>query len=140
MKSRVSISLALVTIAIFFSVLRAHGLREGKAERTRQLEYQAQVKKYSDALKPGTTRRMVEGYLRAQNVTYSSMCCVSTAHKGFSELVLIGHERPPWYCSAKNIYVAFEFDAADPSDYSTRQNAADPLSDVTLFPWLEGCL
>jgi hypothetical protein len=81
----------------------------------------------------------VEAWLPAGNVSYGSMCCISTQHHGESLLVQIGQEKAPWYCGKREIYVGFEFDAAaGAGPYS--ENPGDRLSDVVLFPWLRDCL
>jgi hypothetical protein len=110
-----------------------------KTRRVRQSQYESVAKAYAQVLPPGMSRHDVKAYLRAKGQSPFWMCCVSPQHRADSELVKIGQEKAPWYCSRLNIYIAFEFDPAITGESPT-ENPLDRLSDVKLYPWLEGCL
>jgi hypothetical protein len=96
------------------------------AKQKREADYQAAVQSYSDALKPGATRKSVEDYLQAKGVKYEKMCCIDEKNAD-AELVRIGKEKHPWYCSEHDVYIAFQF-------------VDDKLKSITVYHWLEGCL
>jgi hypothetical protein len=131
------IDAVLLTVVVFAIVL--HTQRRRRAAALRMIQYQAQVHQYSEILPLGTTRAEINRYLHARGMKAFQMCCVSTHHRGWSELLKIGQESAPWYCSEENIYVGLEFDSTQ-SQESANEADGDPLADVTLFPWLEGCL
>jgi hypothetical protein len=109
-----------------------------QAQVRREATYQAALLTYSEALTPGMTRSDVERYFRDKGVHFQQMCCVDEK-AGLDDLVKIGKEQHPWYCSEHNVYVAFKFTAAKPTDVFTASDA-DRLRKVTIFHWLEGCL
>ena len=47
-----------------------------QAQIRREVAYQAALCPYSDALKPGMTRKEVEDYLHSNNAQFQRMCCV----------------------------------------------------------------
>jgi hypothetical protein len=106
--------------------------------KEREDTYQTTLKAYSEALPPGKTRKEVEDYLHAGDAHFMQMCCVDE-RSALADLVKIGKEDAPWFCSEQNIYVAFQFVAVEPHDTVTA-NDTDNLRRVTVFRWLEGCL
>jgi len=133
--SLVILGLIVVTLSAF----TVHHVRQKRAQQKREANYQSALRSYSEVLKPGMTRNDVEGYLKAKNVKFTQMCCVAQHTGAFDDLTKIGQEDAPWYCSEQNIYVAFQFTAAE--RYKTpRTHASDTLRAITIFPWLEGCL
>ena len=85
---------------------------EKRAQQTREVAYQSAVRSYSEVLRPGMSRKEVEDYLRAKNVRFRLMCCVDIKESSkdvYDELTKVGQEDPPWACSEKNVYVAFQF-------------------------------
>jgi hypothetical protein len=109
-----------------------------RAERKRLGEYQLTTKAYSDALKQGMTRVEVEGYLRTRGNGFKRVCCFGVRGDAWADLVKIGKEKAPWFCSGHNVYAAFVFD--DPQPRAAIANDDDRLKEVTLYPQLEGCL
>jgi hypothetical protein len=81
----------------------------------REAAYQAALREYSKDLHRGLTRREVEAYLRARNTTFSQTCCGQAGD--YADVILVGIERPPWYCSESYVYVAIEFSAVEPHDW-----------------------
>jgi len=84
------------------------------------------------------TRKEVESYLRAKALGFQRMCCIDE-RSAFADLVKIGSEDAPWYCSEQNIYVAFQFAGVEPHE-ALKVSDSDSLKRVTIFRWLEGCL
>jgi len=118
---------------------------ETRAQQKREATYQSALRSYSEALKPGMTRLEVEGYLRAKDLSFRQMCCVD--RKDFSkrrypvydDLLKIGQEDAPWFCSEKSVYIAFQF-TGRPERQEWPPDSADSLRAVTIYPWFEGCL
>jgi hypothetical protein len=102
------------------------------AKQKREAVYQAALQSYSDALKPGMTRKNVEDYFRSKGIAFQQLCCIFK-ESAFADLVKIGKEKHPWYCSEHNVYVAFRFTAVKPDESET-------LKTITVFHRLEGCL
>jgi hypothetical protein len=116
-----------------------------QAQKKRQAGYQLAVRSYSRALKPGMTRKEVENYLRTKNEAFQQTCCVdpkeTRVRSSWDDLLKIGEEDTPWYCSENNVYVAFQFaDHERRHDYAIRDDDLDTLRAVTLYQTLEGCL
>jgi len=108
-----------------------------QAQSKREAAYQSALNSYCAALKPGMTRKEVEGYFRAKAVGFQQMCCIDE-RSAFADLVKIGTEGAPWYCSEQNIYVAFQFAGVAQRKFEVADS--DTLKSVTIFRWLEGCL
>ncbi len=66
------------------------------------------------------------------------MCCVEE-RSAFADLVRIGQEDAPWYCSENYVFVAFEFAAVE-SHNPLKAYDTDSLKTVTLYRQLGGCL
>lgn len=117
-----------------------------KAQQRRQVEYQKALRSYSEVLKTGMTRKQVEDYFSARNVSFRQMCCVSVKEftrgvydNAYDDLVKTGQENVPWFCSENNVYVAFQFLGSDKNSIP-KAEASDKLKDLTIYRWLDGCL
>jgi hypothetical protein len=64
--------------------------------------YQAVLRSYSNHFKSGSTRKDVEGYLRARSVTFQQ-------RSAESDLFLVGKGTHDWVCSEKYDYLVFHF-------------------------------
>ena len=119
--------------------LFAFGLRYGlekQVRRRREAAYESAVRSYAQVLKPGMTRKEVEGYFRAKKLDFRQTCCVDTkdyAKGSWDDLIKIGEEDAPWYCSSTNVYVGFQF--TGPGDFNGmwRADDLDKLKAVTLY-------
>jgi hypothetical protein len=131
--------LIVISALIIVSAFGIKDMRDKRAEHKRQIEYQSVLKEYSGVLKPGMSRHEAESYLQSKGLSFRQMCCVGRTRTAWADLVRIGEEKPPWYCNQYDIYVAFEFETAEPRG-TTDARDSDRLVDVTLFPWLEECL
>jgi hypothetical protein len=129
----------LILISVSASVFAYAWRKQAQIKRKeREDSYQATLKAYSEALPSGKTRKEVEDYLHARDAHISQMCCVDE-RSALADLVKIGKEEAPWFCSEQNIYVAFQFAVAEPHDV-VEAHDTDNLRKVTIFRWLEGCL
>jgi len=133
--------LILTLVAITLIAFGVRSVLENRAQKKREIAYETALRSYSAALRPGMTRKDVEAYLTARNQKFRLMCCVETkkfATGVYDELTKIGQEDAPWFCSEKNVYIAFEF--AGPQRNPPEAAPSDTLSKITIYPWLEGCL
>ena len=131
----------LALIVITLSAYAVYQIRQKRAQQRRESTYQSLLGSYSEVLKPGMSRKDVEGYLNAKNVRFTQMCCVAQHTGAFDDLTKIGQEDAPWYCSEQNIYVAVQFNAAERyKNPRTETDPSDTLRAITIFRWLEGCL
>ena len=76
--------------------------------------------------------------MRARKIAFSWMY---TAFGGrtegqYADLVKIGEESPPWYCSEEYVYIAFEFSFLG----KWEQNDSDVLERIEIFQPDSGCL
>jgi hypothetical protein len=114
-----------------------------RAQQERETAYAAALHSYSDVLTPGMTRKEVEDYLSAKNTHFRQMCCVTTtkfSKRVYDDLVKIGEEDAPWFCSEYNVYIAFQFNGPERHSGGPTAEISDTLSSVTVYRWLEGCL
>ncbi|HLB93604.1 MAG TPA: hypothetical protein VJK27_14780 [Terriglobales bacterium] len=87
------------------------------------------------------SRREVEDLLHARNKAFRQMCCVDIKKPigVWDDLVKIAQEDPPWVCSGKNIYIAFQFTGTRAPATPPSAEPSDKLTAVSVYPWLEGC-
>lgn len=130
--------LSLVAVALAAFAIQT-ALRK-RAERRRQAAYDAVLREYSTALQPGAQRREVEAMLTSRERSFRQMCCLLNENRNaIEDIVKIGSEPKPWYCSENNMYLVFEFDSM-PDPRSLKAHSDDRLRRIALSPWLGGCL
>src|SRR5690242_4549421 len=137
MKKKLLLIVVALTV-VSSSVAAIRYVLERRARQRRESAYQSALKSYSQVFRPGMTRKDVEGQLRAKGTAYQQMCCVDE-RSAYADLVRIGKEKAPWFCSEQNIYIALQFGAVEPHE-PWRIYDSDVLKRVTVFRWLEGCL
>jgi hypothetical protein len=136
----------LVVAIVVIVAVSVYGVRYALEKRTRQkreVAYSAALTSNSELFRPGMTRKVVEDYFRARNIGFRQMCCVDRKEVSktvYDDLVKIGQEGAPWFCSEKNIYVAFQFTGAERNGPSGSADPSDKLKAVSIYRWLEGCL
>ena len=132
----------MVAILIAACTLAIYRVSQARAQRKREDSYRATLRSYSEVLGPGMSRETVESYLREKNAEFRQMCCVDTKlSKGiYDDLVRVGQERAPWFCSENNVYIAFQFAGSRPRHTGWDARPTDTLTAITVFHWLEGCL
>jgi hypothetical protein len=114
--------------------------RDPSGKQKREATYQSALQSYSKVLAPGTTRKTVEDYLRANGVPFvQEGGVVSTDDGAIADLAKIGKEKHPWYCSEHAVYLAFHFTAVQPPGHS-RAPETDALKSITIYHQLEDCL
>jgi hypothetical protein len=87
------------------------------------------------------TRKDVEDSLRSKNTKFT---WIFTAFGGrrvsqTADVVKIGEEAAPWFCSEAYVYVAFEYTFTRIEDIH-RQDPSDILERIELFQPDTGCL
>jgi hypothetical protein len=130
------LSIFTVIIVVAFAVIvRSHV--KSLAQKKREIAYRLALEAYSRDLKPGLRRTEVESYLRVRNTGFS---WIYTAFGGrresqYADVIKIGEEAAPWYCSYAYVFVAFEF-----SGVEKYQQNSDVLERIELFRPYSGCL
>lgn len=109
-----------------------------KDQKKREAAYQLTLNSYSRDLRLGLSRKEVEEYLRQNAVIFTQMCCVEE-RSAFADLVKIGEEPHPRYCSEYYVHIAFEFRAAE-SHHPFKAVDSDVLKKIGIFRQLGGCL
>jgi hypothetical protein len=123
----------LVLIALFAVALTWRYERQERAREKREAEYELARRRYSAALKLGMSRKEVQEYFRENSVIASP--------RSWDELLIeIGREDPPWFCSARNVFVNFQFEHQDKGSFERSASDSDVLTAVTTLYWLDGCL
>ena len=145
---RLKVLMIIAAIALIgFSIWLVQHVRERHKAAEREASYQTVLAKYTGELKPGTSREQVEQHLQTDGRRFRQMCCVanfrgqyvSLKGAGYDDLVKIGEESAPWFCSENNVYIAFEFNPKSHGELSDT-NGSDILKRVSVFHQLEGCL
>ncbi len=107
-------------------------------QQKREATYRSKLQSYSEALKPGMPRKVVEEYLRTKGAAFRQLCCIEETSV-FADLVEIGKEKHPWYCEEHNVYIAFQFAAVEPQK-GFEAHDSDTLKKISIFHKLDGCL
>jgi hypothetical protein len=107
---RLWIILAIGAVSVASAIRHVYKVN---VQKGRDAHNQAELLKYSQALKPGLTRKEVKDYLQAQGKTFGERCCDQGFH-AFAIIVKVGEEDVPRYCSEWPVYVAFEFAVTQP--------------------------
>jgi len=136
-----------VAVVIVFGFWLGHHLRERHKAAEREAQYQTLLAKYTSEFKPGMSRDQVEQHLQKNGKRFEQMCCVANfrgEHASFigsswDDLLKIGEESAPWFCSENNVYIAFEFNPKSQGE-RPETNGSDALKRVSVFHHLEGCL
>ncbi len=136
MRIRLWLAIGVALLATSLPIACMHSAEQA---RRRETGYQEQLAAFSHALKPGMTRKEVESYLRKNGRQFLQMCCMGTHGSALDDLTRIGQEGHPWYCSAHNVYIGFEF-VSDGSHKSWEADDSDRLKSVQIYHWLVGCL
>jgi hypothetical protein len=103
------------------------------SKKKREAGFQFLAESYSRGLKPGLPRKTVEDYLKSKGTAFETMW----DNRTLTDLVKIGEEDHPWYCSENSVFIRFQFaqaewgEAALPSGVLTR---------VDRYDQMRGCL
>jgi hypothetical protein len=141
-KGRLRLLLGLLSLVLLTIGVR-HVVKE-RLHKKRELSYQTTLQLYEQAIKPGMTRKQVEDYLHARSQAFSQSCCVDIKEfrkHSWDDLVKIGAEDAPWFCSESAVYVAFQFsDSPLPHDEMWRADDLDTVKSVSVYHRPENCL
>ena len=141
MKRKLLWSAAFLIIVCSVAAVWVHLNRQAAQRRTaaNRVVIEAALRRFSEIIPLGATRRQVKEILRAQGVSFGERCCFE--HNGpFSILVQVGQEEKPWYCSEWSDYVAFEFSPIEAPRRRFDILESDVLKLVHLTSNGEGCL
>ena len=144
---RLWLKIVAAIAAVVFGLWLVQHMRERRKAAEREAYYQTVLANYTGELTPGMTREQVEQRLRTDGRRFKQMCCVanfrgqhvSFLDAGWDDLVKIGEESTPWFCSENNVYIALEFNPKSKRELS-KTNDSDILKRVSVFHQLEGCL
>jgi hypothetical protein len=101
----------MTIVVVATSVWGVYRVLEGRVQKKREAAYLQDLRSYSDALKPGMSRKELESYLKARGIKFRQMCCLGQNRGVYDDLVKIGEEKPQWVCSRQVVYVGFQFTA-----------------------------
>jgi hypothetical protein len=127
------IFIVIIAFALFglFVSRRRHSL-EISNELKRQDAYQAALRSFTRALKPGMKRREVEDYFRLNRIEF--------VQGALEDLSKISEEPGSWYCGPPAVYVRFEFTNFKKGEGQFRANAEDPLTAIDIQQQADRCL
>ena len=132
----------IILVGSSIAAFRAHSnsvdKRELEAKQRRDSDYESEVRSYSQKFELGTTRGKVEEEFRTQGVSFEQMVTVNERGE-FADLIKLGEEEHPWYCSENYVYVAFEFVSTEPHQ-SLKVSDSDVLREIRRDDRLSGCL
>jgi hypothetical protein len=144
-RTLLSVLLVLTIIGLSGSAIRYEFKK--REQKRRQTAYVEALSSYTQVLRPGMTRKEVEGYLHARNIEFAQTCCVDSSETAkrhsWDDLARIGREDPPWYCGENNVYIAFQFKDHNQGQEATgfiKNDDFDTLKAVTIYHSLERCL
>lgn len=109
------------------------------AKAKREAVYEATLRRFSNDLKPGLSRKSVESYLKTERQQFTQMCCIDQRRDAFADMVKVGEESAPWYCREYYVNIAFEFKATEPYRVLESRDS-DILTSVVIFRQPGGCL
>lgn len=141
--ARLILLLAFVALA----AISVHYGFKKRGQRRREIAYEAALVSLNQVLKPGMSRRQVESYLRMKNKPFQQTCCTTVSairsKHSWDDLVRVGQEDAPWFCSQNDVYIAFEFEGFPAVFENSRFRGPDDndrLQSIALYHRLEGCL
>lgn len=124
-------------VLVAFLYLTFSYWRETLERHRREETYQSVLASYQGALASGLLREQVENYLHSTAIHFERLCCSDPEYSA-SDLVEVGKEPSPWYCSRSIVYVEFHFSTG--SNNSLRFDPSDRLKKIGLYRRMEDCL
>ena len=132
--------LLILVLAAILIVVASVRWYERQAQRKRDARYQASLRQYSEQFRPGSSRKIVEDYFRAKGIPVWQEFGPGSLD-ALSDLILIGKDAGPWYCSNWNVYVAFDFAALEKhAEFELAPLNSDSLRKIHVRHMGEGCL
>ncbi len=128
-----------MVVVVASSAYLIHARIESKAEKTRETYYESKLREYTEQFKTGLARRQIEAQLMARRIPFQQICCLHAHGSVLTDLVKIGQEKGPWYCSGILINIAFDFHAME-AHGPLKPDDTDVLDQVSIFREPDGCL
>lgn len=128
---------AIVIAALAFGL---RGVLRARAQQKREVVHQSALASYAKKLPLGMPRKDVDRYLRENHVSFSRRCCFE--ERGvFADVVKVGEDAAPSYCSETDVYIALEFAGTQPThSLSAPANDLDALHRIAIERVGSGCL
>jgi hypothetical protein len=145
-KGRWPLKMIFVVFALFTVGMGTRFAVKRRTAQKREAAYQLALSEYQQVLKPGMTRKEVETYLHSKNINFNHTCCIESSETAkrhsWDDLVAIGQEDHPWFCSEHKVYIAFQFIdyKQENTGYSMEDDDLDSLRSISIHHSLEGCL
>jgi hypothetical protein len=140
---RLKVLKIVVTVTVIvFSLWFVQNVRERRKMAQREANYQTVLATYADKVKPGMTREEVEQHLEIDGRHFRQMCCVANYRRehvsfvgtSWDDLVKVGEESTPWFCSENDVYIAFEFNPKSRGELADTNGSDIPEESVCLSP------
>ena len=131
-------ALLFLSLLVVVTVIVTQQARSEHEKKEREAQFQSILRRYSEALKPGMTRKDVEAYLAAHQAKFSRFPVDDP--NAYADITRIGEGDGHWYCSREDIYLAFQFIADPMRSGLPSALPSDTLKKITLYPKLEDCL
>ena len=131
-------ALLFLSLLVGVTVFVIQHARSEYEKKQREAEYQSILRRYSEALKPGITRKGVEAYLAAHQAKFSRFPVDDP--NAYADITKIGEGDGHWYCSREDIYVAFQFIADPMRSGLPSALPSDTLKKIRIYSKLEDCL
>lgn len=134
--------LAIVLIVLLSCALTIRVELRDRDKKKREVAYQSALQSYSQNVTLGWTRKKVEAYFKARDIAFGQMGWLEEQPEdrtAFADLIKVGHEDAPWYCSENYVYIAFQFSATEPHR-PWMAAESDVLTKVRIYRQLGGCL
>jgi hypothetical protein len=141
MKRKLLWSAGFLVAVCSLAAISVHLSRQAAQRRaaTKRVVIEAALRRLSEIVPLGATRRQVKEIRRTQGDSFRERCCFER-NGPFSILVQVGQEEKPWYCSKWPGYVAFEFSAIEAPHRASDILESDVLKLIHLTSNGEGCL
>ena len=111
-----------------------------RAQKRRDATYESALRSYSAKFPIGSSRKQVEDYLHLKQVEFWQEFG-SGSLDAPTDLVPIGRDPAPWYCSSWRVYVALDFTALlKQGELQLNPRDSDELRRIRLRWMGEGCL
>ena len=134
MKPRILIPLAVAAaIAITFATLHLHRTHSRNAH---QAQYRAVLEAWSNEIAVGMNRTDAENVLHQKDIPFLRASVQGS--RGLDDLITIGHETPPFFCSNDDVYVRVSFNTSAGS--LPTAHPTDRVQQIDLFEMPRACL
>ena len=123
---------AVLVVCLLASV----GCASKHPKQKREAAYQQILSAYAEALKPGTTRHIVEEYLEQKDSSFRQKHPPTDAP---DITIQIGRDPAPWFCSPRPVLLLFHFSTAEPGK-KLKPSPSDTLQSISIVRGFAECL